>query len=88
MAGTRMDPRLIKPELEEEFVCYCGRVKEAEIMNAIQRNGLKSVDEVRLATRAGCGCQTCWPELEEILERCGVNLCNKLFRKDDNSSQE
>jgi NifU-like protein len=52
-------------------ICYCMKVSEEEIEQAIRALGLKTVEEVTRYTRAGGGCQTCWPEIEEILKRCG-----------------
>ncbi len=54
----------------EQLICYCFQVTEKEIEDAIRIKGLKSTEEINEATQAGCGCHTCWPDLEEILQRC------------------
>ncbi|MBE7461943.1 MAG: (2Fe-2S)-binding protein [Planctomycetes bacterium] len=57
------------PPLDQQ-VCYCFSVTEREIEMAIRILGLKNVEEINEATRAGCGCHTCWPDLETIMRRC------------------
>jgi NifU-like protein len=59
MAPTSEDrPRL---------VCRCLGVSSPRIFAAIREGGLRSVPEVTKAVKAGGGCGTCHPELEEIL---------------------
>lgn len=53
-----------------EKICYCFEVYEKTIEQAVRAFGLRTVDEVKQATKAGCGCHTCHPEIEEILARC------------------
>jgi NifU-like protein len=54
----------------EEALCTCFEVPESIIERAVRLRGLKTVDEITAATKAGGGCHTCHPELEEILARC------------------
>lgn len=54
----------------EPMLCTCFCVPESEIEKAVRLRGLKSIDDITEATRAGGGCHTCHPELEEILGRC------------------
>jgi len=54
----------------EAPLCSCFQVCESEIEKAVRLRGLKTVDEITSATRAGGGCHTCHPDLEEILARC------------------
>ncbi|MCZ7649044.1 MAG: (2Fe-2S)-binding protein [Planctomycetota bacterium] len=58
------------PPPMQDLVCYCFQVTEREVEAAIRLLGLKTIEDVNDATRAGCGCHTCWPDLESILNRC------------------
>jgi NifU-like protein len=58
MAGPFARPRL---------VCRCRGVASPRIFEAVHAQGLCSVAEVTKAVRAGGGCGTCHPEIEEIL---------------------
>lgn len=61
-----MDP----DDSDDEWLCYCFQVKAQQVEHAIRTLGLKTVDEVGAATRAGCGCRTCRPEIEALLAAC------------------
>ncbi len=53
-----------------KIICRCQDVTEEEIVEAIRKYGLKSVDEVKRVTRAGMGhCQgkTCRKLVEQLL---------------------
>lgn len=54
----------------EEPVCACYQVAATDIERAIRLRHLKTQEEVTEATRAGGGCHTCHPDIEEILARC------------------
>ena len=54
----------------EPLVCFCFQVSENSVERAIRLSGLKTVDEIANATKAGAGCHTCHPEIEAILKRC------------------
>lgn len=66
----RGQPAKAPVDTREAPLCSCFQVCEAEIEKAVRLRGLKSVDEITAATRAGGGCHTCHPDLEEILDRC------------------
>lgn len=66
----RGQPQRERPAAGEPLLCTCFQVPESVIERAVRLRGLKTVDEITAATRAGGGCHTCHPELEEILERC------------------
>lgn len=54
----------------EASLCTCFQVPESVIERAIRLRGLKTVEEITAATKAGGGCHTCHPDLEELLRRC------------------
>ena len=64
------DKKSLPDPPSDEMVCYCFEVTEREIEAAIRIKGLKSVEDINQVTQAGCGCHTCWPDLETILRRC------------------
>jgi len=47
--------------------CHCTGVDRQQVVEAIRTNGLKTFDQVRRATGACFGCQTCRPELECLI---------------------
>ena len=50
-------------------ICACFSVGEKTILNAIQSQGLDSVEAVGQCLKAGTGCGSCVPEIRRILER-------------------
>lgn len=53
---------------DDETVCGCNGICKGTIVNAIQEQGLTSVDEVTKATKAGNSCGKCKPQIAELLE--------------------
>jgi len=49
------------------LVCRCRGVASPRIVAAVRSLGLRSVADVAKATKAGSGCGSCHPEIEEIL---------------------
>jgi len=47
--------------------CHCTGVDRQQVVEAIRTQGLKTFDQVRRATGACFGCQTCRPELECLI---------------------
>ena len=54
-------------ELEGEVVCKCFGITEKDIERVIKENQLSTVADVTHYTKAGGGCETCHPKIEEIL---------------------
>jgi len=55
-------------EGDEALICTCFCVSERTIEREIQARGLKTIAEVTGACRAGAGCRSCYPLIEDILE--------------------
>lgn len=53
---------------EEALICTCFGVSESSIERAIETNDLKEIAEVTKACRAGGGCRSCHPLIEDILD--------------------
>ncbi len=59
-------------QLEEDegpLVCKCFGIHEGFIEKIVQENSLKTVEEVTNYTKAGGGCQSCHPAIEDIIEK-------------------
>jgi len=54
---------------DSRLVCNCFGVTEKDIERAVFENGLTTIEEVTNYTKAGGGCTTCHPEIQEILDR-------------------
>lgn len=54
--------------MEENIICYCLDITEADIVKAIN-NGAKTVKEIEDATGAGSACGCCIADIEEIIEK-------------------
>ena len=50
-------------------VCACFSIGENTIMNAIQQQGLDSVEAIGLALKAGTGCGSCVPEIRRLVAK-------------------
>ncbi|MDT8317121.1 MAG: Fe-S cluster assembly protein NifU [bacterium] len=58
-------------QIEEEegpLVCQCFGIHSKLIEKTVMENNLKTVEEVTNYTKAGGGCQTCHPAIEDIIE--------------------
>ena len=56
-------------EDEGPLVCKCFGIYEGFIEKIVQENSLKTVEEVTNYTKAGGGCQSCHPAIEDIIEK-------------------
>lgn len=55
------------PETAEHLVCQCFEVSEEKIRRVALENHLTTVEDVTAFTKAGGGCGSCAPKIEEIL---------------------
>jgi NifU-like protein len=55
------------PEAEEKIICQCFEVSEEKIRRVAIENHLTTVEEIINYTKAGGGCGSCIPQIEEIL---------------------
>ena len=58
-------------QIEEEegpLICQCFGIHSKLIEKTVMENNLKTVEEVTNYTKAGGGCQTCHPAIEDIIE--------------------
>ncbi|MBI5213242.1 MAG: Fe-S cluster assembly protein NifU [Nitrospirae bacterium] len=56
------------PEEKEKLVCQCFEVTEEKIRRVAIENHLTTVEEITNYTKAGGGCGSCIPQIEEILK--------------------
>ncbi len=51
----------------ELIICNCMQISKEEILEAIQADGLKTIDQIGDATEAGTVCGSCHDDIEAIL---------------------
>ncbi len=51
----------------DSIICNCMQISKAEILEAVNLNDLKTVDDVCDATEAGTVCGSCHDDIEELL---------------------
>ncbi len=56
------------PEAKEKLICQCFEVTEEKIRRVAIENHLTTVEEITNYTKAGGGCGSCIPQIEEILK--------------------
>ena len=56
-------------EEEGPLVCQCFGIHEKFIEKTVMENDLRTVEDVTNYTKAGGGCQTCHPAIEDIIEK-------------------
>lgn len=54
-------------ERNKNIVCECFGISENEIVRTIKENRLSSVEDVTNYTKAGGGCRSCHPKIEELI---------------------
>lgn len=53
---------------EKDIVCVCNSITYGQIIEAIEKKGLKTVEEVGDATQAGTTCGACQDQIQEIID--------------------
>lgn len=66
------------PEGSEKVICTCFNVTEHQIIEAIEVNGLTTVDEITNYTKAGGACGRCKGAIKKILEKHAPKKETKL----------
>jgi len=56
---------------EKALICTCFGVSEETIENLVEKNSLSTIEEVTDACRAGGGCGSCQPLIQEIIDTVG-----------------
>ena len=67
-------------EGDEALICTCFCVSERTIEREIQAKGLRTIDEVTKACKAGAGCRSCYSLIEDILDDCRRSEFIPAFR--------
>ena len=67
----------IKKQLEGEVICKCFGITDKEIERVIKENQLSTVAEVTHYTKAGGGCESCHPKIEEIISKVEGKISKK-----------
>jgi NifU-like protein len=66
-------------EGDEALICTCFCVSERTIEREIQTRKLRTIEEVTAACRAGAGCRSCYPLIEDILDDCKRGEVGQAF---------
>jgi NAD(P)H-nitrite reductase large subunit len=73
-----------KPPANEKMLCYCKNVNYGQVRESIKKLNAAKVSEVQADCRAGTGCRTCIPEIEELLavhKQENPGFLTSLFRR-------
>jgi NifU-like protein len=57
----------MEPTDDNPLVCFCFGVTQQEVMAVIQQPDVHTVMDITDRCKAGNGCSSCWPLLEELL---------------------
>ncbi|MAZ65846.1 MAG: nitrite reductase large subunit, partial [Kangiellaceae bacterium] len=69
VGGGQMDEtEMVANMADDAEICGCNGVCKGTVVNAINENGLKSVDEVRAHTKASASCGSCTGLVEQVLK--------------------
>ena len=66
-----------KKQLEGVVTCKCFGITDKEIERVIKENQLSTVAEVTHYTKAGGGCESCHPKIEEIISKVEGKVSKK-----------
>jgi len=58
-----------RPKELDVILCRCLGVAEGTVMQAIEEQGLRTLEEVAEATDAGLGCNSCHAEIQRMLDK-------------------
>ncbi|MRX54934.1 nitrite reductase large subunit [Bacillus idriensis] len=67
-AGEMAGKSLVENMSAEEMICGCNGVSKGSIVQAIQKQGCSSVDEIKACTSASRSCGGCKPLVAELLQ--------------------
>jgi nitrite reductase (NADH) large subunit len=77
---------------DEALICSCEAVNKIDICNAVNLDGVTTVDGIKKCTKAGTGCGGCVPLIKDLvngtLKENGVYIKNVICEHFDYSRQE
>lgn len=77
---------------DEALICSCEAVNKIDICNAVNLDGVSTVDGIKKCTKAGTGCGGCVPLIKDLvngtLKESGVYIKNVICEHFDYSRQE
>lgn len=62
----------------KEIICICNMVTKPEIQKVINKQGLTTINEIGLATKAGTSCGKCIHSIKEII--CKIPRDNRQLK--------
>lgn len=51
----------------DKMLCYCLGVRYGRVIDVVVEEGCKNVQQVTRLCKAGGGCRSCHPEIEEVI---------------------
>ncbi|MFK3937777.1 nitrite reductase large subunit NirB [Alkalihalobacillus sp. NPDC078783] len=72
---------LIADMPSSELICQCNAVSKKEMIQAVQREGLSTVDEVKSCTKAASSCGGCKPLVGSLLTYIQSNECDEIVER-------
>ncbi len=79
------DSTASKPKSKDKIICNCFSVTEKQIKEAIEKNGAKTVDDIKELTYAGGACGRCKGNIQAIINT--YNMEAKNDKKELNAVQ-
>lgn len=81
-AGKQAGAVLVAAMADEEIICGCNGVTKGVIVNAIQSEGLTTIEQVKGCTNASRSCGGCKPLVADLLEYTLGDKFNKSDQKE------
>lgn len=81
-AGKQAGAVLVAAMADEEIICGCNGVTKGVIVNAIQSEGLTTIEQVKGCTNASRSCGGCKPLVADLLEYALGDKFNKSDQKE------
>ncbi|TXC89485.1 NAD(P)/FAD-dependent oxidoreductase [Metabacillus litoralis] len=78
MYSTEKDYSLLSSMKVSEVICNCNGVSKGAIMEAVQHEGISTLDEVKQCTKASSSCGSCKSLVCDLLEYIHSDDCNEV----------
>ncbi|MBM7605209.1 nitrite reductase (NADH) large subunit [Metabacillus crassostreae] len=81
MYSTEKDYSLLSSMKVSEVICNCNGVSKGAIMEAVQHEGISTLDEVKQCTKASNSCGSCKSLVCDLLEYIHSDDCDEVTEK-------
>ena len=67
-------------QTDDKLLCYCMGVTFGTVRQIVRDHGCKTVEQVTRECKAGGGCRSCHPEIEQVIsEKQGARKSGGIF---------